>query len=45
MKKEYDSTLQLIPYDVAAAGKLLDEAGWKDTDGDNIRDKMVDGEK
>ena len=45
MKKEYDSTLQLIPYDVAAAGKLLDEAGWKDTDGDNIRDKMVNGEK
>lgn len=27
--------------DVARAEKLLDEAGWKDSDGDGIRDKMV----
>lgn len=29
--------------DVARAEKLLDEAGWKDSDGDGIRDKMIDG--
>ena len=45
LKKEYNSDLKLIPLDVEAAKKMLDEAGWKDTDGDNIRDKIIDGEK
>jgi peptide/nickel transport system substrate-binding protein len=33
------------PYhqDLDKAEDLLDEAGWKDSDGDGIRDKMIDG--
>jgi peptide/nickel transport system substrate-binding protein len=44
-KPEFNDTLKVIPFDVAKARKLLDEAGWVDTDGDFIRDKVVDGEK
>ena len=34
-----------IPYDLEKATKLLNEAGWVDSDGDNIRDKMINGER
>ncbi|MCB0397784.1 MAG: hypothetical protein KDD36_14110 [Flavobacteriales bacterium] len=45
LKPDYNSDLTPIPLDVEKAKKLLDETGWKDTDGDNIRDKVIDGEK
>jgi ABC-type transport system substrate-binding protein len=41
----YDKSIQPWPYDLADAGALLDQAGWTDSDGDGIRDKVVDGTK
>lgn len=34
-----------IPFDIQGARKLLAEDGWKDTDGDNVLDKVIDGKK
>ena len=45
MKAYYNKDLSPIPFDVAKATALLDEAGWKDSDGDGLRDKMLNGKK
>lgn len=45
LKKDFDTSLKPIPYDPAQAQKLLTEAGWSDTDGDQLLDKMIDGVK
>jgi ABC-type transport system substrate-binding protein len=37
----YDSSVKLIPYDLDAARKVLDAAGWIDRDGSGIRSKIV----
>lgn len=44
-KDVYDPKLKPIAYDIEKAKQLLDAAGWKDTDGDNIRDKVINGKK
>ena len=45
LKSTYNDTLKLIPLDVEKAKELLTQAGWVDTDGDNIRDKVINGVK
>lgn len=40
-----DTTLKLIDFNLEKAKELLTAAGWVDTDGDNVRDKVVNGEK
>ncbi|MCG3174707.1 MAG: Oligopeptide-binding protein AppA [Myxococcota bacterium] len=42
---EYDNGLKLIPHDPVRAAALLEEAGWKDTNGDGVRDKEVEVEE
>jgi peptide/nickel transport system substrate-binding protein len=44
-RPEYDESIAPPPFDPSAAEKLLDAAGWKDSDGDGIRDKVIDGRK
>lgn len=44
-KPYYNHDLKPIAFDIAQASKLLDEAGWKDSDGDGYRDKVINGTK
>jgi peptide/nickel transport system substrate-binding protein len=44
-KDVFDPSLKPLAYDIEKAKQLLDAAGWKDTDGDNVRDKMINGKK
>lgn len=44
-KKYYNKNLKKFDFNLEQAAKLLDEAGWKDSDGDGIRDKVVNGKK
>jgi len=44
-RPEYDKSLVSYPFDRQKAVALLEEAGWKDTDGDGVLDKTIDGKK
>ncbi len=44
-QSDFDATLPLIPLNLKRSKELLDEAGWVDTDGDNVRDKLINGER
>jgi len=44
-RPEYDKTLPAYPYEPKKGLELLHEAGWRDTDGDGVLDKAIDGRK
>ncbi|MFN8114889.1 MAG: ABC transporter substrate-binding protein [Bacteroidia bacterium] len=44
-KIDFNSSLKPLKYNVEKAKELLKQAGWADTDNDQILDKVIDGEK
>ncbi|MDW8301510.1 MAG: ABC transporter substrate-binding protein [Bacteroidia bacterium] len=43
--EEYDKSIPFVEFSPEKAAKLLDEAGWKDTNKDGVRDKNINGER
>jgi peptide/nickel transport system substrate-binding protein len=44
-RPEFNGDLPEIPFDPNRAKALLDSLGWRDSDGDGILDKVIDGKK
>ncbi len=44
-RPEYDSTLKPYEYNPERARQLLAEAGWTDSNGDGVLDKVIDGRR
>jgi peptide/nickel transport system substrate-binding protein len=42
---DFNDSIALPEYSIEKARKMLDKSGWIDTDGDNIRDKIINGKK
>ncbi len=45
VKKTYNKSLTPVIFDIAAAQKLLQESGWKDSNGNGTIDKKVNGKQ
>ena len=43
--RAYDETIEPYQFNLEEAARLLEEAGWSDSDGDGIRDKVIGGQK
>jgi peptide/nickel transport system substrate-binding protein len=44
-KSEYNTDIVAFDYNPEKAKQMLTDAGWKDTDGDGVLDKVVNGQK
>lgn len=44
-KPYYDHRLRPIPFDPARARRLLEEAGWADSNGNGVLDRMIGGKR
>jgi peptide/nickel transport system substrate-binding protein len=44
-RPEYDKSLPSYPFDPQKGLELLSAAGWSDSDGDGILDKLIDGQR
>lgn len=44
-KKHFNPDLPLVPYDPEKAKQLLKEAGWGDSNGDGVLDKIIEGKR